>query len=83
MTAAAEEASATARRLLQELADAPREPHGFVIRPGDRLVIGVHREITVETAANIRRQILERLPDLADVIVIAGDVSVYREDGDR
>lgn len=44
---------------------------GFVVRPGDTLIIGSTSPMTQPQADLIRRAILERLPNLADVVVLS------------
>jgi hypothetical protein len=56
---------------------------GMVIRPGDVLVVGCETPISLERAAELREGLLERMPGLADVVVLAPPLSiaaVYRRD---
>lgn len=49
---------------------------GVVIRPGDRLLLSIPAALTDEQAADVKARVIDRLPDLADVIVLGGGVSV-------
>lgn len=53
-----------------------------VVRPGDRLVIGVSRTLTQADAHEIKRQAAERLPGVDAVIISdCSGLAVYRDDG--
>jgi hypothetical protein len=43
---------------------------GFVVRPGDTLVLATSAPLSAELAGMIRERILEQLPGLADVVVL-------------
>lgn len=52
-----------------------------MIRPGDHLIVRTDRDITQADAACLREQLLERLPELGGVTVVAGDgLYVYRDE---
>lgn len=55
---------------------------GVVIRPGDVLLLASTASVTADQAAAVRAQALERLPGLADVVVLSGVTvaGVYREE---
>jgi hypothetical protein len=56
---------------------------GMVIRPGDVLVVGCDSRLDEGTAERLRSGLLERLPGLADVVVLTPPLSVaavYRRD---
>ncbi|MFE5258249.1 hypothetical protein [Streptomyces coelicoflavus] len=51
-----------------------------VIRPGDTVLVRVPSDIPAEQIRRIVDQLKERLPDVADVLVLAGadGIAVYR-----
>ncbi len=51
-----------------------------VLRPGDRLVVGVSRRISDEEAARMRAQVGEHLPGVKVVIIQAEQLLAYRPD---
>jgi hypothetical protein len=51
----------------------------LVVRPGDTLIVRYAHGTTLDTIAKVRDIIKERLPGLADVLVIGADeIAVYR-----
>lgn len=51
-----------------------------VVRPGDHLIVRCHSETTLTEAAEIKAEILRRLPDLDDVTVLTVDgLYVFRD----
>jgi hypothetical protein len=55
---------------------------GIVVRPGDVLVVDGGDRISQQIAATLRDAVLERMPGLADVVVLSGVnlCGVYRAD---
>ena len=55
---------------------------GLIVKPGDTLIVRfTGRSLTASIAAELRTLIMQRLPDLADVIVLNADgLAVYRPD---
>jgi hypothetical protein len=52
-----------------------------IVRAGDVLLVSVGMHVTIEQASMIRSELMDQLPDLADVIVLpALDVAAYRPD---
>lgn len=52
----------------------------LVVRPGDTLIVR-HKGLTMDQAAEIKRLLVAKLPDLADILVISADeIAVYRPD---
>ena len=45
----------------------------LVIHPGDKLIVRYEQTVSLQQAAEIRTLILDRLPELADAIVIIAD----------
>jgi hypothetical protein len=67
--------------------DAPFPPvtAALVIRPGDVLVVTMSVDLlSAEQAAQIRGQLISRLPGLADVVIVthASALAVYRKGDD-
>lgn len=61
----------------------PRITQGLIIQPGDTLLIGVEGHLTKEAANRYKTLLCERLPGLADVILLnASSLAAYRPDGD-
>lgn len=57
----------------------------LVIRPGDHLIVRVERDVLISAAEaeDIRHHLLERLPALSGVTVIAADgLAVFRPESD-
>lgn len=57
----------------------------LVIKPGDHLVIRVDRDSIISRSEvdELRRAVLDRIPGIGDVAVIAADgLAVYREESD-
>ncbi len=51
------------------------------VRPGDTLILRYSEPISASAAAMIKERIKERLPHLADVVLIQADgLAVYRPD---
>jgi hypothetical protein len=44
------------------------------IRPGDTLVVRVHRNCTSEEIAELRRRLVGELPGLAAVVIMGGGI---------
>lgn len=54
---------------------------GLVVRPGDTLIVRIGTNVTRDTAEQLRAAVLQRLPGLADVVLIGADgLAVYRPD---
>lgn len=55
---------------------------GVIVRPGDVLILQSMNAVSHQQAAEMRRQVMERLPDLADVLFIANATvaGVYRDE---
>ncbi len=51
-----------------------------VLQPGDKLVIGVKRQISPAEAARLRAQVRQRLPGVDLVIIAAEQLLAYRPD---
>ena len=43
---------------------------GFVVRPGDTLVLATSAPVTPEVVSVIRHRVMESMPGLADVVVL-------------
>lgn len=73
-------AVAEAKRAAPAPADRLSAVGGVIVRPGDILVIGTHRPITLEGATALRADMMERLPGIADVLVLSDTTveAVYR-----
>jgi ABC-type sugar transport system substrate-binding protein len=52
-----------------------------VVRPGDTLVVRVAPDMTPEQAAELKANLLDRLPGIDAVIVGSDQMLVYRPDG--
>lgn len=51
----------------------------MIVQPGDTLLVCCAERLTNDQAAHLRTAILERLPDLADVVLLpAIQVAAYR-----
>lgn len=55
---------------------------GFVIRPGDTLLLGAPANVTAAQMDLVRNHLRDKLPKLADVIILGGLTiqGVFRED---
>ncbi len=55
---------------------------GTVLRPGDVLLLGAPAAITLQQMEMVREHLRERLPKLADVIILGGLTvqAVFRDD---
>ena len=51
-----------------------------VLRPGDKLVIGVKRPISLAEADEMRVRVRERLPGVDLVVIVAEQLLAYRPD---
>lgn len=50
-----------------------------VVQPGDTLIVCCSDRLTVEQAAELRRQLLDRLAGVGDVVIVpANQVAAYR-----
>lgn len=56
--------------------------HAALVRPGDTMVISVDQELTMAEAEEYRSKVLEQIPGLADVVILAAAhvTAVYRPD---
>jgi hypothetical protein len=56
--------------------------HGLVVRSGDTLILSYERRLTADEARRIKTVIKDRMPDLADVVIVTdvSAVAVYRPD---
>lgn len=56
-------------------------PAGVIARPGDIVIVSMPG-ITPHGADVVHRQLTERLPGIADVVIVDGAVTVYRPGAD-
>jgi len=58
---------------------------GLVVRPGDSLIVAIPDHVSQHEADDLKRKILDRLPGLAEVIVIprATSMAAFRPDADE
>lgn len=63
----------------------PEIAHGVVVRPGDTLLVAVPGTVRPEQMGDLKEGLGNRLPGVADVVVVAGvdQLAVYRPDGSR
>lgn len=54
---------------------------GLVVRPGDTLLVRVDGPMDIETADEMKAELKARLPGVGVVLVVAGQLAVYRPDG--
>jgi hypothetical protein len=49
---------------------------GMVIRPGDVLIIGCDEPLQLVSATRLRESLMERMPGLADVVIVPRPLSI-------
>lgn len=54
---------------------------GFVVRPGDTLIVRYDPKLTMQQVAGIKEQIESRLPGVSVLVLGCDGLAVYRPDG--